>query len=249
MLRTRLAEARLAILLLSRIPVGRIVDPVPTIGASAWAWPLVGAVIAAPSALVYLFFHIAGLGAQAAALGMITTIALLSGAMHEDGLADMVDGFGGGRDTRRKLEIMRDSRIGSYGVLALIFAVAFQMSLIAELADPSRVILVAVGISMASRSVLPLWLRVMPAARHDGLGQSAAQVPRMAVIISLLLGLLGLLSLGFISALWVAGVMLLCTALVAWLARSQIGGQTGDVIGAMQKLSELTGWALVIALQ
>jgi len=249
MLRRRLAEARLAMLLLSRIPAGRIGDPIPAIGASAWAWPLVGAVIAAPAALVYLLFHMIGLGAQAAALGMVAAMALLSGAMHEDGLADMADGFGGGRDKLRKLEIMRDSRIGSYGVLALIFAVAFQMSLIAELADPSRVIPVAIGIAMASRSFLPLWLWVLPPARPDGLGQSAAQVSPTAVVMALLFGLLGLLSLGLMTALWVGGAMLLCTTLVAMLAKSQIGGQTGDVIGAMQKIAELTGWAVVIALQ
>tara|TARA_R100001530_G_scaffold75433_1_gene53012 strand:- start:296 stop:499 length:204 start_codon:yes stop_codon:yes gene_type:complete len=66
---------------------------------------------------------------------------------------------------------------------------------------------------------------------------------------ALLFGLLGLLSLGLMTALWVGGAMLLCTTLVAMLAKSQIGGQTGDVIGAMQKIAELTGWAVVIALQ
>jgi len=168
--------------------------------------------------------------------------------MHEDGLADMADGFGGGQTRARKLEIMRDSRIGSYGVMALILSVALHVTLIARLDNPALVVPAALGLSMASRAMLPFWLARMPAARADGLGHGAAQVPATCVYVAVALGLFGVLPLGFgVGAVIFAGVVV-ATALVAALALRQIGGQTGDVIGAMQKLAELSGWGVAVYL-
>ncbi|MBQ0767405.1 MAG: adenosylcobinamide-GDP ribazoletransferase [Sulfitobacter litoralis] len=248
MLRARLAEARLAILLLTRIPVGYLRDPIPATGASAWAWPLAGLIAMLPASLVYWGLHAAGFGPTVAALGLICAATVLTGAMHEDGLADMADGFGGGQTRTRKLEIMRDSRIGSYGVMALILSVALHVSLIARLDNPALVVPAALGLSMASRAMLPFWLARMPAARADGLGHGAAQVPATCVYVAVALGLFGVLPLGFgVGAVIFAGVVV-ATALVAALALRQIGGQTGDVIGAMQKLAELSGWGVAVYL-
>ena len=248
MQRARLAEARLAILLLTRIPVGYLRDPIPATGASAWAWPLAGLIAMLPASLVYWGLHAAGFGPTVAALGLICAATLLTGAMHEDGLADMADGFGGGQTRTRKLEIMRDSRIGSYGVMALILSVALHVSLIARLDNPALVVPAALGLSMASRAMLPFWLARMPAARADGLGHGAAQVPATCVYVAVALGLFGVLPLGFgVGAVIFAGVVV-ATALVAALALRQIGGQTGDVIGAMQKLAELSGWGVAVYL-
>ena len=248
MQRARLAEARLAILLLTRIPVGYLRDPIPATGASAWAWPLAGLIAMLPASLVYWGLHAAGFGPTVAALGLICAATVLTGAMHEDGLADMADGFGGGQTRTRKLEIMRDSRIGSYGVMALILSVALHVSLIARLDNPALVVPAALGLSMASRAMLPFWLARMPAARADGLGHGAAQVPATCVYVAVALGLFGVLPLGFgVGAVIFAGVVV-ATALVAALALRQIGGQTGDVIGAMQKLAELSGWGVAVYL-
>lgn len=248
MLRARLAEARLAILLLTRIPVGYLRDPIPATGASAWAWPLAGLIAMLPASLVYWGLHAAGFGPTVAALGLICAATVLTGAMHEDGLADMADGFGGGQTRTRKLEIMRDSRIGSYGVMALILSVALHVTLIARLDNPALVVPAALGLSMASRAMLPFWLARMPAARADGLGHGAAQVPATCVYVAVALGLFGVLPLGFgVGAVIFAGVVV-ATALVAALALRQIGGQTGDVIGAMQKLAELSGWGVAVYL-
>ncbi|WP_340241473.1 adenosylcobinamide-GDP ribazoletransferase [Sulfitobacter pontiacus] len=248
MLRARVAEARLAMLLLTRIPVGYLRDPIPATGASAWGWPLAGAVAMLPAALIYWALHAAGFGPTVAALGLIFATTLLTGAMHEDGLADMADGFGGGQTRARKLEIMRDSRIGSYGVMALILTVALQVALIARLDHPALVVPAALGLSMASRAMLPFWLARMPAARADGLGHGAAQVPSACVYIAVAFGLIGLLPLGFGAAAVIFAGVVVATALVAALALRQIGGQTGDVIGAMQKLAELAGWGVTVYL-
>ena len=143
---------------------------------------------------------------------------------------------------------MRDSRIGSYGVMALILSVALHVTLIARLDNPALVVPAALGLSMASRAMLPFWLARMPAARADGLGHGAAQVPATCVYVAVALGLFGVLPLGFgVGAVIFAGVVV-ATALVAALALRQIGGQTGDVIGAMQKLAELSGWGVAVYL-
>jgi adenosylcobinamide-GDP ribazoletransferase len=248
MLNTRLNQFKLAMMLLTRIPVGNLADPVPSTASSGWAWPLAGLAISLPGCLVYFSLYYAGFGAQVSALGLVAAQALLTGAMHEDGLADMTDGFGGGTTKERKLEIMRDSHIGSYGVLALIFAVALQISLVAEIAAPHIVVPAAIGIAMASRGLLPFWLRQMPPARADGLGRSASNIPFISVCITALIGLCGLFILGPLAAVLVIAAMLLTGALVYLLAMKQIGGQTGDVIGAIQKLSELSGWATLLVI-
>lgn len=247
MLNTRLNQAKLAMMLLTRIPMGNLADPVPSTASSGWAWPLAGLAISLPASLLYLGLSEIGLGAQVSALGLLAAQALLTGAMHEDGLADMADGFGGGTTRQRKLEIMRDSRIGSYGVLALIFALALHISLVTEIAAPQTVIPAAIGIAMASRGLLPFWLRQMPPARADGLGRTASNIPKGSVCFSALIGLCGLFLLGPVAAMLVFAAILLAGALVYLLAMKQIGGQTGDVIGAIQKLSELSGWAMLLA--
>ncbi len=246
MLKSRLNQAKLAMMLLTRIPMGNLADPVPSTASSGWAWPLAGLAIALPASLLYLGLYEIGFGAQVSSLGLIALQALLSGAMHEDGLADMADGFGGGHTKQRKLEIMRDSRIGSYGVLALIFAVALHISLITAIEAPHIVIPAAIGIAMASRGLLPLWVRRMPPAREDGLGRTASDIPKVSVLVALAIGLCGLLTLGLVPAVLVFAAMLLAGGLVYLLAMKQIGGQTGDVIGAIQKLSELAGWAVLL---
>lgn len=247
MLKHRISQLQLAMMLLTRIPVGELRGRVPSTASSAWAWPLAGLAIALPSALVYLGLSAIGFGAQIAALGCVAMQIFLSGAMHEDGLADMADGLGGGTTKARKLEIMRDSRIGSYGALALIFAVAFQVSFISALETPEVVIPAAIGIAMVSRGLLPFWLRQMPPARDDGLGRTATGIPKAGILVAAGIGFLGLLPLGVIPAMLVFAGVLLGGALICLLAIRQINGQTGDVIGAIQKLSEIFGWAVLLA--
>jgi len=111
--------------MLSRLPVG-YVELAPTIGSSAWAFPLVGGILGALAAMVMLGLLWIGVAASMAAGLALLAMIFLTGGLHEDGLADVADGFGGGRDTARKLEIMRDSQIGSYGGLALVFSLGFR---------------------------------------------------------------------------------------------------------------------------
>lgn len=243
----RVSEFRLAVSLLSRLPVGTIRGDVPVIAASAWAWPLVGAGVGALAALVALAALWIGLPPIMAALLALTAAALATGAMHEDGLADVADGFGGGRDPARKLEIMRDSRLGSYGALALVLATGLRAAGIAAAAEGHALAFALIGIGAASRAGLPLALCLMPPARADGLGR-AATGEIGAARVALLVGFLFLLPLGLGVAVVVALTMALAALILAGLALRQIGGQTGDVMGAMQIISECAGWIALVAI-
>lgn len=239
-------EARLAFMLLSRLPVGRMREA-PPLAAAAWAYPVVGAVVGACSGLVFGLAARAGLPPLAAALLAIGASALLTGAMHEDGLADLADGFGGGRGKERKLEIMRDSRIGSYGVIALVLVLGLRAECMAALPVAGMAARLA-ALGALSRALLPVLMLVLPPARADGLGQAAGgQMAKGPVLAGLVLAV-GLAWLAGVSPLFklLAGMALVALGLGA-LARRQIGGFTGDVLGAVQIFSETVGLAILAA--
>jgi adenosylcobinamide-GDP ribazoletransferase len=240
----RMSELQIAFMLLTRLPAGRASDPAPAMASSVWAWPLVGAAVGALAAVAYVLATGLGLTPVMAAIVALAAGALATGGLHEDGLADVADGFGGGRDPRRKLEIMRDSRIGSYGTIALILSLGLRGSAIAALPDATYAL---VGLAAASRAGLPFALFLMPAARDDGLGHAASGVDRNCAALAAAIGFVCLLPLGFGAAVSVSLAMAVTSAVFAALVLRQIGGQTGDVMGAMQQLAEIAGWIVLVA--
>jgi adenosylcobinamide-GDP ribazoletransferase len=241
----RRREAHLALVLLTRLPWPRLGDPVPTLGQAAWAFPLAGLVTGGIAAGVWQAAILLGLSRTVAAGLALAGAIAASGALHEDGLADVADGFGGGATPARKLDIMKDSRLGSYGAIALVLALGLRWALMAELGGPAAIVALAV----AARAPLAMVLAVMPPARADGLGRAAAGTTMWRAVLAGVIGLaaLGLGVPGWI-ALRVALAMALAVAILAGIARRQIGGQTGDVLGAMQILAEIAGWlALAVA--
>jgi adenosylcobinamide-GDP ribazoletransferase len=174
----------------------------------------------------------------AAALGVAAGV-LLTGGLHEDGLSDTADGFGGGRDPERRLEIMRDSRIGSYGAAALGLSLLLRWSALASIARPEAGLLALVAAHAASRAPLALFLRLTPPARADGLSASAGRPSVMAAGIALMLGAAALLLLGPLAACVAALLLMLVFAALRQLALAKIGGQTGDVAGALQQAGEI----------
>jgi adenosylcobinamide-GDP ribazoletransferase len=210
------------------------------IARASWAFPVVGALLGSASALVYwAAFRIGLPPAPAAALALATTLAA-TGCLHEDGLADAADGFGGSGDRARKLEIMRDSRLGTYGACALAMALLLRWSTLAAIADPGSVAMALVAAHGAARATLPAFMRFVPPARRDGLSAGAGRPPPQCVGAAALLGVAMLgLGLGLVAAA-AALVLLAAVALVmARLTMSQIGGQTGDVLGALEQVGEI----------
>ncbi len=241
----RVSELRLAFSLLSRIPMGAIPGEVPSIASSGWAWPIVGGVVGALAGFAAVIALWCGLPPLMAAFVALAISAIVTGGMHEDGVADVADGFGGGRDRARKLEIMRDSRVGSYAVLTLILVAGFRAAGIAALAGTGALFWAMVSLGAASRAGLPLALCLMPAARRDGLGHAASGAMGPARV-ALGFGILFLLPLGFGVTLGVTLAMSLTALVIAGLAMRQIGGQTGDVMGAMQIATECAGVAALV---
>ncbi|MCJ7874465.1 adenosylcobinamide-GDP ribazoletransferase [Phaeobacter sp. J2-8] len=239
-------EAHLALVLMTRLPLPRLAEPVPAIGRAAWAFALVGLVVGGLSAAVLVVLLGLGLPPSLAAGGALVAQVLLTGALHEDGLADMVDGVWGGQDRARRLEIMRDSRIGSYGTLALVLSVGLRWQALAVLAaNPAFTCGAILAVAMSSRSCVTLALALLPAARADGLGQSATGVGRSAVFLALILGLVPVLALAFFGGspapLFILPVQALALFIIARLALTRLGGQTGDVLGATQQVTEIAG--------
>ncbi|WP_284165166.1 adenosylcobinamide-GDP ribazoletransferase [Frigidibacter sp. SD6-1] len=244
----RWEELKVGLMMLTRLPVGRIAGEAPSVAASAWSWPLAGLAVGAISAATYWLATFLGLpGPLAAVLGVLALV-LATGGLHEDGLADLADGFGGGRDRERMLEIMRDSRIGSYGALAIGFSLLIRVLAIGTLACWDA-IFGFLAIAAASRAVMPAALHLMPPARGDGLGNGASGVSQEAALAAALLGGACLLPFGLLDAALVAATM---AGAALWLGRramARIGGQTGDVCGAMQQVAEAVGWLALVVVQ
>lgn len=212
---------------------------------AVWLLPAAAVLIGAPAALLMGLGHALGLSPLAAAVVGAGALTLLTGALHEDGLADCADGFWGGHNRVRRLEIMRDSRIGAYGVIALVLALALKIALLADLVATLGLgaALVFVAGAVAGRTVaLYPWVG-LPAARTDGVARALGRPTPATFRVAALLGVAVTLALSaLLSPLgWLFGVAAAALAAtgMARLADAKVGGHTGDVIGATVIVSEL----------
>lgn len=209
---------------------------------AAWTFPIAGAVVGLIGGFVLWGALALSLPPFAAAVLAVAATALVTGCLHEDGLADTADGFGGGRERARVLAILRDSRIGTYGVIALIVSFLLRVGAVASLAASSAglAMLALIAAHAGARGALPLFMRAVPQARDDGLSATAGRPSAGVVAGAAALGLVvALICVGFgvtlVSAILVAGAL----AVLARLALRKIGGQTGDVLGAAEQASEI----------
>ena len=211
-------------------------------------FPLVGLGIGTAAALALLAsFHI-GLHPLACALLALTTSIILTGGLHEDGLADFFDGIGGGRTRERRLEIMRDSHLGSFGALALVLGVGIRASILTGVYSPDTAALVVLTGATLSRAVLPGLMRWLPPARADGLAATAGRPEPAQVAIAILIAVVtALLTIGFWAAMSAIAAAILAAVIVGVVARRMIGGQTGDALGAAQVIVEIAVLATAAA--
>lgn len=239
------ADLPAALGLLSRVPVRVDMAAASARGArAAWAYPLAGAVLGALAAAVVTAALFIGMsGGVAAGLALIT-LAVVTGAMHEDGLADSIDGLWGGWNRVRRLEIMKDSRTGAYGVIALVLSLGLRWVALSEIIDANLHWPVLIAVAASSRAAMVPVMTALPHARADGLsrhvGRPPPQIAWMAIACAFVICLLAL-GLSTVMVLVVAGTV---TTLWAATAHRKIGGQTGDILGATQQLVEI---ALLLA--
>lgn len=211
---------------------------------AAWAWPVAGLVVGGLAALVGAIALPLGVGVAAALV--LGAQAMMTGAMHEDGLADTFDGLWGGWDRARRLEIMKDSHIGTYGVMALLVVGLIRWSALAALLAAGAWWAVVV-IAMLSRAPMAVLMAFMPNARGTGLAQSVGRVPRRSAVVAAVIAVGAAATMGMAGAAAVVAVVLVVAALAA-VARAKIGGQTGDILGASQQLSEAAGLVVLAAM-
>ena len=179
-----------AFVLLTRLPLPPLPDHAFAHGARAvWAYPLVGLVLG--GIVAALGAVLSGLGLPAALVAglMLAALVMLTGAMHEDGLADTGDGLWGGQTPARRLEIMKDSRIGTYGVLALVLSTGLRWLGYAEVSLAELV-----AALVLSRAAMPALMAALPHARTDGLSRSVGR-PGMGPV-AIALGLAALIGIG-----------------------------------------------------
>jgi adenosylcobinamide-GDP ribazoletransferase len=188
-----------------------------------------------------------GLPPGVAAALALAAMAAATGGLHEDGLADTFDGLWGGRTPAQRLEIMRDSRVGSFGVLALVLVLLVRWQALAALAAGGGLVAACIAAGALSRAPMAAVMAGLPNARGAGLSQAvgrpAARTALAGAAVALALGLaalgpgaLALAVAAALPALWLAAV-----------ARARIGGQTGDVLGAAQQLGEAAALAAAAA--
>lgn len=227
-----------AIALHTRIPIRTHASKASELARSVPWFPVVGAGLGASIAAVYIGLSALLPGFLAAVMAAVAG-ALLTGALHEDGLADVADAFGAGGTKDRRLEILDDPRLGTYGVIAVASSFLLRAGAIAVLDITSAIALLpaAHALSRAGAIVLMIWL---PLARPDGLGA------RYAAYLTGGRALCGIAAGAVISAVAIgpwsgAAFVLAGLAILAmgFLARAKLGGVTGDVLGATQQIVEL----------
>jgi adenosylcobinamide-GDP ribazoletransferase len=226
--------------LLTRLPLPeRDWDDARPAAMAAWAYPLVGLVVGLLACALGAVLLGIGLPAGMVAAVILLGLTMLTGAMHEDGLADAADGLWGGTSAERRLEIMKDSHIGAYGVIALIAGFALRWSALSALLATGWLWTPVLVAAITSRTAMAYVMDALPNARSSGLssltGRPGKTAIRIAAGISVAVAILGL---GF-SGLWVLLIAVLALFTCATIARHKIGGQTGDILGATQQVTEI----------
>ncbi len=160
----------------------------------------------------------------------------LTGAMHADGLMDTCDGFFSGRSRERSLEIMKDSCVGSFGLLAFVFLVFFKVFSLAGIQGELWTVLIAMPV--AGRLTMVMSICMYPYARPQGIGKAfAVYCPKHTLALAFLISLLPALLLGF-SYLLALGAAMLISMVLNDRITARLGGVTGDTYGAVTEISE-----------
>jgi adenosylcobinamide-GDP ribazoletransferase len=228
--------------LLTRIPLGASNSGLE--GVAGW-FPVVGLFVGLAVGGIYALLY-PWMPSMLSAVIAVSGGILLTGAFHEDGLADGMDAFGAGASGEKALQIMRDPRLGTYGTLALVISVLWRVVALGSLGPAVAVAAAVVAHALGRTSAVGL-MAVAPAAREDGLGRlGVAGLDGRRATLAIAVGLgLTIPVVGWLVALGVIAGAIMVVLVVRWVSVRRIGGITGDVLGACEQLTEMGSLAVV----
>ncbi|WP_377512783.1 adenosylcobinamide-GDP ribazoletransferase [Octadecabacter sp. R77987] len=234
--------------LLTRLPLRIDTDRATARGAAAaWAFPLAGMAVAVIASVIGAVALWVGMPLMIAAGLILAAQIIITGAMHEDGLADAADGLWGGWDVARRLAIMKDSAIGTYGVLALGLSLLLRWGALVAVLSAGYLWAPLIVVAAVSRAPMVAMMAALPNARANGLSQSVGRpsgaTAALAGLIALAIAVVFLPRSAFGVLLVVALVGIAC----AMIAMAKIKGQTGDILGATQQICEIAALAVLAA--
>lgn len=241
-----MADLIMALRFFSRLPAGNSPHEAPDLGRIAMALPFAALIMAIIPCAIILLGAWAGIPHFFVATLAVASMAIVGGGMMEDSLADSADGLFGGYTRERRLDILKDSRHGTYGVSALCLFLVLRITAIGSLIAISP--LTAVGVWLAANLIGRsggLWVSVaLPQARDEGAAAAAGQLPRSSYLVGLGLATLLLVIIGGLATSLlgvVAAIVAVALVVVGWtaLCKRLVGGQTGDLIGAAAGLGEV----------
>ena len=233
-------DLAVALAFYTRLPI-RPQKPVDgaALARASWCLPIVGALIGVIAGFAYWVSVRLNMPQLVAATIAVATSMMLTGCLHENGLANTADGFGGGTTPARALDIMRERRIGAIGACALIVSFALRVGAITDLPKAGLVAWALIGAHTMARAGLPLFMRLVPPSGPDELAAQTVTPPPDRAWASLVIGAVILwIALGFTAALVAIVFMLLGNAVVALVSHRKVGGQTSDVLGAVEQAGE-----------
>jgi len=234
-----LQDVALAVQFLTRVPIrSQTLDPARLNRAAAW-FPAVGLFVGGLAALVYVLvvpYLVRGL----AALLTVFVMIMVTGGLHEDGLADSADAFGGGRTREDALRIMKDSRIGSFGAIALVLSIGGRVLLLSTLPAATVVPYLVSAQVLMRCTPLPLSALLTPAREREGQGQRlAGGTSGITVVLGTAMALAVTIFLLRASALEPVLAVAMVTGATGLYYQRRLGGITGDCMGATIQLSEI----------
>lgn len=244
------SELAASIGLLTRIPLGPLLPEPASVnyGVSVWAWPLASTLVGALGGVAHAIAIWTGMPPFLAASWTLIVLVLLTGGLHEDGMADTADGLGGGRTPARALEIMRDSRIGSYGALALILSLTVRIAAITAIGSSMEVTEALIAAEAVGRAGMVLVLRRTRPARPDGMAAMLGTIPAGSAWASLVIaGIIILIMLPILPALSLITVAIIASLAWSHWVNKRIGGHTGDTLGAIKIAIECLALSIIAA--
>lgn len=248
MMKTQLKLFLTALMFYTRIPVPKGIDHSGDAqNKSTRYFPLIGWIVGGFAALVYWLSCFIFPDSISIILSMIASV-IITGAFHEDGFADVCDGFGGGYTVEQKLSIMKDSRVGAYGLLGLIFLISLKYFLLFE--QTLNLIPILISVHALSRLAPIILIYRLDYVREDALSKIkpiGKKLKFWELMIAIIIAVLPLLLLGFWGLILIVPLLII-QWLSAWFFKRHLGGYTGDCLGAAQQISEIILYACILIL-